>query len=68
MSEKIGTFFMALVLWVVFPGSWIYYIWACFMLREFGYLIAGILIPPFGVALGLWSILFGVPGFIINYS
>ena len=55
----------ALLLWVASPVGWLYYMWVCFTLQIFGWFIAGILLPPVAVVLGLWSLLFGVPGFML---
>ena len=67
MGEKLGVAggvaFMGLYM-VGLPLGWLYHIWAMYTLQEFGWMIAGIIVAPFGSIVGLWSLLFGVPGFM----
>ena len=68
MSEEksgCGTAIGVLLLWVASPVGWLYYMWFCFKLQIFGWFIAGLLVPPMAVLVGLWSLLFGVPGFML---
>ena len=67
MPEKSGQFFTSFIvfmLWLAGPLGWFYYIWITFQLQIFGWFVAGILFPPLGSLLGIWSFLFGVPGFM----
>ena len=59
-GNSIGIF----LLWVVSAVGWLYYMWFCFKLQIFGWLIAGILLPPVAILVGLWSLLFGIPEFM----
>ena len=54
-----------LLFWVIALVGQLYYLWFCFKLQIFGWFIAGFLVPPMAVLIGLWSLLFGVPNFML---
>ena len=67
MSESSGFFRNTIgmfLLWIASAAGWFYYIWLCFKLQIFGWLITGILLPPVAILIGIWSILFGLPSFM----
>lgn len=45
--------------------GFIYYFWICFKLKLVGWAIAGIVFPVAPPLIGIWSLLFGVPGFML---
>ena len=71
-SSTPGIFFTAFfyififIIYLLSPVSWIYYLWICFYFDTFGWLLVGLFIPPFGIIVGIWSLLFGAPGFIAS--
>lgn len=65
IKSTIGGGILMIMLWVLSASGWLYYMWFCFKLQIFGWLIAGILLPPVSILIGLWSIMFGVPPFML---
>ena len=51
--------------WVAALIGQLYYLWFCIKLQIFGWFIAGFLIPPMAILIGLWSLFFGVPDFML---
>lgn len=60
-----GNALLHLFFFVAGAVGFVYYFWLCFKLKLVGWAIAGVIVPPFAPLMGIWSLLFGVPGFML---
>ncbi|VAW67051.1 hypothetical protein MNBD_GAMMA09-2707 [hydrothermal vent metagenome] len=65
LKKSFGLIKAMLVLSIFSLSCSIYYTWICIKLEIYGWLIAGIIIPPISVFIGLWSFIFDVPSFML---
>jgi hypothetical protein len=57
---------LAALIWIPMFGGWAYFIYICLLFKAYGVAFVGMFTGPLASLIGLWSLLFGVPGWFLN--